>query len=44
MPSPKRSFAVVMKAASDVTLEWVTAPASDRDERDVSAPVGATIH
>ena len=38
-------FAVVMKAASDVAVECVTAAAPDRDERDVSAgPIGGAMH
>jgi hypothetical protein len=44
-PNAGAAFAVVMKAVSDVALEWVTAPAPDHDEGDVSAaPIGTTIH
>jgi hypothetical protein len=44
-PHPGVGFAVVMRAASDVAVEWVTAAAPDGDERDaLAAPIGTTIH
>ena len=43
-PNAGVAFAVVMKAASDVAAEWVTA-AKPRDQQDVQwAPIGTTIH
>lgn len=44
-PNARVALAVVMKAASDVAVEWVAAAAPRGDEGDVSAaPIGTTIH